>query len=95
MNINDNIKKSSRKGKKYMVEIDGKIIHFGSSQHQQYKDRTKLALYKDKDHNDPKRRQNYFKRHSGVNTRREAIEKELILSNGKITPKILSHIYLW
>ena len=95
MNINDNIKKSSRKGKKYMVEIDGKIIHFGSSLYPQYKDRTKLALYKDKDHNDPKRRQNYFKRHSGVNTKREAIDKELALSNGKLNAKILSHLYLW
>ena len=95
MDLNDKIKKSTRKNKKYMVEIDGKIIHFGSSQHQQYKDRTKLALYKDKDHNDPKRRQNYFKRHSGVSTRREAIEKELALSNGNLNAKILSHVYLW
>ena len=95
MDLNDKIKKSSRKNKKYMVEIDDKIIHFGDNRFEQYKDRTKLALYKDKDHNDPKKRQNYFKRHSGVSTRREAVDKELRLSNGKLTPKILSHVYLW
>ena len=95
MDLNDKIKKSSRKNKKYMVEIDDKIIHFGDNRFEQYKDRTKLALYKDKDHNDPKKRQKYFKRHSGVNTKREAIDKELALSNGKLNAKILSHIYLW
>ena len=95
MDLNDKIKKSTRKNKKYMVEIEGKKIHFGDNRYEQYKDRTKLGLYSNLNHNDPKRRQNYFKRHSGVNTRREAIEKELKLSNGKLNAKILSHIYLW
>jgi len=39
------IQKSSRKNKKYMVEIDGKTIHFGDNRYQHYKDRTSLKLY--------------------------------------------------
>ena len=86
------ITKSTRKNKKYMVVVNGKTYHFGDSRFAQYKDRTPLKLYSHLDHNDKKRQRNYFKRHSGVATRREAIEKEM--KNG-ISPKLLSHIYLW
>ena len=86
------IKKSTRKNKKYMATIDGVTYHFGSSQHAQYKDRTDLKLYSHLDHNDKKRQRNYFKRHSGVSTRKEAIEKEM--SKG-MSAKLFSHIYLW
>ena len=89
------IQKSTRKNKKYMVIIDGKKIHFGSSLYPQYKDRTPLKLYSHLDHNDKKRRMNYFKRHSGVSTKKEAVEKEIALSNGELNAKILSHLYLW
>jgi len=93
-NIMD-IQKSSRKNKKYMVEIDGKTIHFGDNRYQHYKDRTSLKLYSHLDHNDKKRRMNYFKRHSGVSTKKQALEKELTLSGGELNAKILSHLYLW
>lgn len=89
------IQKSSRKNKKYMAIVDDKKIHFGDNRFQQYKDRTPLKLYSHLDHNDKKRRMNYFKRHSGVSTKKEALEKELTLSGGKLNAKILSHLYLW
>ena len=89
------IKQSTRKNKKYMIMIDNKWIHFGDNRYEHYKDRTPLKLYSHLNHNDKKRRMNYFKRHSGVDKKREAIEKEFNLSGGQFTPKLLSHIYLW
>lgn len=89
------IQKSSRKNKKYMAIVDDKKIHFGDNRHQQYKDITSLKLYSHLDHNDKKRRMNYFKRHSGVSTKKQALEKELTLSGGELNAKILSHLYLW
>ena len=86
------ITKSTRKNKKYMAVIDGKTYHFGDARYEQYKDRTALKLYSHLDHGDKKRQRNYFMRHSGVPTRREAIEKEMAKG---MSPKLLSHIYLW
>jgi hypothetical protein len=70
-------------------------IHFGDRRYQQYKDRTKLKLYKHKNHGTRKRMQNYFNRHSGTKKRGEAIKKEERRSNGYYNAKILSHKYLW
>ena len=70
-------------------------IHFGDRRYQQYKDRTKLGLYKYKNHGTRKRMQNYFSRHSGTKKRGNAIKKEKRKSRGFYTPKILSHKYLW
>ena len=70
-------------------------IHFGDRRYQQYKDRTKLGLYKHKNHGTRKRMQNYFNRHSGTKKRGKAIKKEKRLSKGHYTAKILSHKYLW
>jgi hypothetical protein len=70
-------------------------IHFGDRRYQQYKDRTKLGLYKHKNHGTRKRMQNYFSRHSGTKKRGVAIKKERRKSRGFYTPKILSHKYLW
>ena len=70
-------------------------LHFGDVRYQQYKDRTDLKLYKNKDHNTRKRMQNYFSRHSGTKNRKKAILKEIKNSKGYYTPKILSHKYLW
>ena len=89
------IQKSSRKNKKYMAIVDDKKIHFGDNRFQHYKDRTSLKLYSHLDHNNKKKRMNYFKRHSGVSTKKQALEKELTLSGGKLNAKILSHLYLW
>jgi len=70
-------------------------IHFGDRRYQQYKDRTKLKLYKHKNHGTRKRMQNYFSRHSGTKKRGEAIKKEKRRSKGHYNAKILSHKYLW
>lgn len=56
--------KSTRKGKKLMVEYKGKIIHFGDSNMEQYKDKT--GIWKSKDHGDEKRRKNYLARAKGI-----------------------------
>ena len=89
------------KFKKYTAYIENKTtkktrkLHFGDKRYQQYKDRTPLKLYKNQNHGTRKRMQNYFKRHSGVKSRKKAIEKEKKKSKGLYTPKLLSHIYLW
>jgi hypothetical protein len=93
--------KSNIKNKKYKALIKdkttGKIrtIHFGDKRYEQYKDSTPLKIYSRKNHGDRQRQFNYFRRHSGVGNRKEAIMKEKRKSLGKYNPKILSHIYLW
>jgi hypothetical protein len=87
--------------KKYTAFIQNKKtkkirkIHFGDKRYQQYKDRTSLKLYKNKNHNTRKRMQNYYSRHSGIKNRKQAIEKEINNSKGYYNAKILSHQYLW
>ena len=87
--------------KKYTAHIQHKktkkrrILHFGDRRYQQYKDRTDLQLYKNKNHSTRKRMQNYYSRHSGTKSRKAAIDKEVKESGGLYTPKILSHKYLW
>lgn len=93
------IQRPTAKGKKYSAIIKNnktgktRIINFGSSINAQYKDSTSLKLYSSKDHNDPKRRQNYFNRFSGTKYKAQAIKIER--AKGKYTAKLLSHIYLW
>lgn len=60
--------KSKNKLKKYKVIVyknnkKYKVVNFGSITHQHFKDTTPLKLYSNLDHNDNKRRLNYFKRH--------------------------------
>jgi len=94
--------KSSNPDKKYMAYIKNnatgkiRIIHFGASAYEQYKDRTPLKLYAHKNHGNKKRQHNYYSRHShGISNRKEAIKYEINNSNGYYNAKILSHIYLW
>ena len=93
------IEKAIAKNKKYSAYVKnkttGKIrkINFGDSRYEQFKDSTPLKLYSHKNHNDKKRRDNYFSRHSGTKSKQEAIKKER--ASGKYTPKLLSHLYLW
>ena len=70
-------------------------LHFGDRRYQQYKDRTPLKLYKNKNHNTKKRQQNYFSRHSGTKKQKNLINKEIKKNKKFYTPKILSHKYLW
>lgn len=85
-----NIQKSTRKNKKYMIKVNNKWVHFGDSRYEQFKDSTPLKLYSHLDHNDPKRRDNYYKRHSNEKQKAEALKK-----TSKNTPKYFSHKYLW
>ena len=95
------IRKSKRKGKKYMALVQNKKnkkirkLHFGASNYEQFKDSTKKGYYTRKNHGDKRRRRNYFMRHSGVKTKRRAIRKEIKKSKGIFNAKILSHRYLW
>ena len=57
-------KKSDKKCKEYTSILpNGSEIHFGDIRYQQYKDKTPLKLYSYLDHNTPKRRELYYKRH--------------------------------
>lgn len=58
-------KRSTKKGKKLMVVVNGKTIHFGATEYQQFYDKTGL-LTKSSNHLDEKRRQNYLKRAKGL-----------------------------
>jgi len=57
--------KSSRPGKKLMVKVDNKLIHFGDINAEHYFDKSGL-LDKKLNHMDAKRRENYRKRHSAI-----------------------------
>ncbi len=76
------IRKSKRKNKKYDVYKNDKyLLSFGDNRYQQFKDSTPLKAYKHLDHNDKKRKDNYFKRF-GQDAKMD-------------TPKWFSHKYLW
>ena len=87
--------------KKYTAHVKDKKtkkvrkIHFGDVRYQQYKDRTPLKLYANKNHGTRKRMENYFNKHSGEKNRKKAIKKEKKKSKGYYNAKILSHEYLW
>lgn len=83
--------------KKYKATLKngGTVVQFGDKRYEQYKDSSSLGIYSNKNHLNNKRRENYFKRHSGVSTKTEAIKKELKKNNNMINAKILSHAFLW
>lgn len=93
--------KSTQKSKKYTAIVRDnetkkeRKISFGAIGYEQFKDSTPLKLYKSKDHGDPKRKRNYFNRHSGVKTKVEALSNEIAKSGGRYNAKILSHKFLW
>jgi len=93
------IEKATAKNKKYSVIVINKItkkkrrINFGDNRYENFKDSTGLGFYSSKNHNDKKRRQDYFSRHSGVRTKKSAIKKERL--SGKYSAKLLSHMFLW
>jgi hypothetical protein len=94
--------RSKNPDKKYMAYIKNlntnkiRVLHFGASSYEQYKDRTPLKFFSNKNHNDKRRQMNYYSRHSnGITNRKKAIKYEINKSHGYYTPKILSHIYLW
>ena len=72
---------SKRKNKKYDVydKQNKYITSFGDKRYEQYKD--KIGYYSHKDHNDKKRRDNYYSRHGKTAT--------------PLSARYFSHKYLW
>lgn len=95
ININVSGHKKYKATVKNIKTSKTRSIHFGAKGYQQYKDSTSLKKYKSKNHGDSKRRKLYFKRHSGVDNKKEALALEWKKSKGLYNAKILSHIYLW
>jgi len=66
-----NYEKSTRKDKKLMVVVNNKLIHFGGDSRkgiEHFKDKT--GIWKELDHNDKKRRENYLKRSKGIKNKK-------------------------
>ena len=61
--------KSTKKGKKLMVKVNNKTIHFGNINYQHFKDKTGL-LPKSLNHGDKKRRDNYLKRSKSIKNKK-------------------------
>ena len=70
-----NYEKSTRKDKKLMTVVDGKKVHFGNPNYQQYKDRT--GIWKKLDHLDPERRKNYLSRARGIKNKQGQLTKDI------------------
>jgi hypothetical protein len=79
--------KSTRKGKKLMVEVDGKTIHFGDSSRQHFRDRT--GIWKEKNHGDKTRRKNYLTRSAGIKDGKGNLTKDNPLSPNYHSRRIL------
>ena len=56
--------KSTRRGKKLMVEVSGRTIHFGDSNMEHFKDKT--GIWRSKNHGDDNRRDSYLARSKGI-----------------------------
>ena len=86
--------KSSKANKKYMVSVDGKVVHFGAIKDgvpmSQYRDSTGLGLYSKYDHNDKERRDRYRARHRAIKLKdgTPAYKK-------KYSPAWFSYNFLW
>jgi hypothetical protein len=91
------VSKSPLPNKKYRAIVtDGfttRKIDFGDARYQQYRD--VLRKYSRLDHGDKARRRAYFLRHSGVASKRQALQKERKASKSRLNARILSHLYLW
>lgn len=84
------IRKSTRKNKKYMVYYNNKWIHFGDIRYEHYKDITPLKLYSNLNHYDEKRRKNYLTRSIGIKDKQGNLTY-----NNKNSPNYYSIKYLW
>jgi hypothetical protein len=73
------VKPSTRKSKKYMTEVDGKLIHFGAAGYEDWHD-----------HQDIKRRRNYKARHSSIRLKDGRLAYKVFG-----TPSHLSYNILW
>ena len=60
--------KSTRKDKKLMTVVNGKLVHFGNPSYQHFKDKT--GIWSKLDHGDEKRRQSYLSRSKGIKNKK-------------------------
>lgn len=77
-------KGTGNKKYKVVIFVGGKKVkttQFGDNRYAQYKDKTPLKLYKNKDHLDKTRRKRYYQRHGKEAT--------------KYSAKYFSHKFLW
>ena len=81
-------KQSTRAGKKLMVLVDGKTIHFGDASAEHFKDRT--GIWSQLDHRDKKRRSSYLARSAGIRDGQNRLTKDNPLS-----PNYHSRRVLW
>lgn len=80
---------------KYTAHLkNGKKVNFGHRDYQQFKDIVPISkgggLWRHKDHEDSKRRENYRKRHGGVRTKTGGKAYQV-----KYSPSWFSYHYLW
>ena len=81
-------KKSTINGKKLMVVVNNKTIHFGDSNMEQFKDKT--GIWSNKNHLDEKRRKSYLARSGGIKTKDGKLTK-----NDPSSPNYHSRRVLW
>jgi hypothetical protein len=79
--------KSSRPDKKLMTTVNGKVIHFGASAMQHFKDRT--GIWSSKDHMDKQRRSNYLRRTAGIKNKQGQLTKDIPTSANYHARRIL------
>ena len=70
-----NYELSTAKGKKLMTVVNGKIIHFGASGMEHFKDKTGL-LPKNLNHGDKERRKNYLTRTAKIKDGKGKLTKD-------------------
>lgn len=81
--MNFTFRKSKKKNKKYdAILSNGKIVSFGDSRYEQYRDSTGLQLYTHKVHLDNARRLAFRKRFAKA-------------AKNKYSPAWFSYYYLW
>tara|TARA_R110002012_G_scaffold288476_1_gene481220 strand:- start:55 stop:330 length:276 start_codon:yes stop_codon:yes gene_type:complete len=71
-----NYERSTKKGKKLMVEVDGRTIHFGDINMGHFKDKTGL-LPKRLNHGDKDRRKNFLTRSGGIKNKAGKLTKNI------------------
>jgi len=81
-------KKSTISGKKLMVVVNNKTIHFGDSSMEHFKDKT--GIWSNKNHNDTVRRKSYLARSGGIKTKDGKLTK-----NNPSSPNYHSRRVLW
>jgi hypothetical protein len=80
---------STKKDKKLMVRVKGKLIHFGFKGMQHFKDKTGL-LPKSLNHGDKTRQKNFLTRSAGIRDKQGKLTK-----NNPMSPNYHARRVLW